>query len=215
MDHSRAETTGHAAHEAHYDLMGNKIGMWVFLFTEGLLFGVLFLAFFVYLHEYRFDFLTSSNHLNKLIGGGNTLILLTSSLTMALSIAAMERENRALSIQMMGVTLLFALSFLAVKGFEWGDKFAHGIYPRSPEMLQRSEGEQLFYGLYFTMTGLHAVHVIIGSILILFAMRFVSRGKVTKHRISFLENTGLYWHLVDMVWIYLFPMFYLIGRHPA
>jgi cytochrome c oxidase subunit 3 len=98
-----------------------------------------------------------------------------------------------------------------VKTFEWGAKFEHGIYPNSSEMVTKPAGEQVFYGLYFTMTGLHALHVIIGAVLILFAMTFMARGKIRPDRIGFLENTGLYWHLVDLVWIFLFPLFYLIG----
>ena len=209
MPYSPTKTDGH---EAHYDLLGNKVGMWVFLFTEALLFGILFITFFVYLHEYKFDFMNASHELNKLLGGLNTLILLTSSLTMALAIGAMQRDNKGLSLKLMGATLMFGFAFLVVKAFEWGMKFEHGIYPKSELMLTRPHGEQLFFGLYFTMTGLHAAHIIIGSVLILFAIRFVKTGKTTQKRISFLENAGLYWHLVDVVWIYLFPMFYLIGR---
>ena len=209
MTHSATETSGHAP---HYDPIGNKIGMWVFLFTEALLFGILFIAFFVYLNLYKYDFMTGSTELNKLLGALNTLILLTSSLTLALAVGAMQRDNKRLSLKLMGATLLFGLGFLIIKSFEWGAKFSHGIYPKSAAMAARPHGEQLFFGLYFTMTGLHAVHIIIGSVLILFAMRFVSTGRTTVSRISFLENVGLYWHLVDVVWIFLFPMFYLIGR---
>ena len=200
-------------HTQHYDSEGNRIGMWVFLITELILFGVLFIAFFVYLHMYRYEFATCSSELNRLIGGANTGILLTSSLTMALAIFAVQSNQRGKGIRWMVITLLFATGFLVVKAFEWRAKFSHGIYPESPEMLLRPQGEQLFYGLYFTMTGLHAVHVIIGAVLILFVMRGVRRKKITPKRFSFMENTGLYWHLVDMVWIYLFPMFYLLGRH--
>ena len=209
MMHSGTETNCHAP---HYDPLGNKIGMWVFLFTEALLFGILFIAFFVYLYQYKYDFMTASAEVNKLVGGLNTLILLTSSLTMALAIGAMQRDNKSLSLKLMGATLGFGFCFLIVKSFEWGTKFSHGIYPKSAVMITRPEGEQLFFGLYFTMTGLHALHIIIGSVLILFAMRFVSTGRTNVNRISFLENVGLYWHLVDVVWIFLFPMFYLIGR---
>lgn len=200
-------------HTEHYDSSGNRIGMWVFLITELILFGILFLAFFVYLHQYRYEFTTCSSELNKLLGGANTVVLLTSSLTMALAIAAVQAGKSGLGIRWMVATLLFAAGFLVVKGFEWGAKFSHGIYPESPQMLLRPQGEQLYYGLYFTMTGLHALHVIIGGVLIVLVMRGVKRGKVTPKRFSFIENIGLYWHLVDMVWIYLFPMFYLIGRH--
>ncbi len=204
-----------AAHEhtTHYDPLGIKIGMWTFLFTEGLLFGTLFIAYFVYLNMYPWEFMAASATLDKLIGAGNTVVLLTSSLTMALSIAALERSNRRLSIQLMVATLGFALVFLVVKGFEWAHKFEVGIYPRSEYMLTQLREEQLFYGFYFTMTGLHAAHVIIGGVLILVAIKMVASGSVHKGRIALLENVGLYWHLVDVIWIFLFPLFYLIGRN--
>ena len=200
-------------HMEHYDPPGNRIGMWVFLITEAMLFGVLFLTFAVYLHQYRYEFMTCAAELNKLLGGLNTVILLTSSLTMALAIVAVQAGNSKKGLQWMATTLLLAAGFLVVKSFEWGGKFSHGTYPESELMLQRPNGEQLYYGLYFTMTGLHAVHVIVGGILILLVMRGVKQNKVTPKRFSFIENVGLYWHLVDMVWIFLFPMFYLIGRH--
>ncbi|MGD2109279.1 MAG: cytochrome c oxidase subunit 3 [Phycisphaerae bacterium] len=185
--------------------------MWLFLFTEVLLFGTLFIAFAVYLHKFRFDFRDASGHLDKLIGAVNTMILLTSSLTMALAIATLERGKKALSLSLCTVTIGCALGFLIIKSFEWGAKFAHDIYPKSATMLESPVGEQVFYGLYFTMTGLHALHVIIGAVAIVFAMVLVKKERVRADRITFLHNTGLYWHLVDLVWIFLFPLFYLIG----
>jgi cytochrome c oxidase subunit 3 len=199
------------AHAAHYDPDAGKIGMWLFLFTEVLLFGTLFIAYAVYLQHYRFDFRAASSDLGRLIGATNTIILLTSSLTMALAIAAMERGKKALSQWLSASTILFALAFLVIKSFEWGGKFAHDIYPQSETMLAKSFGEQVFYGLYFMMTGLHALHVVIGAVAIVFAMIFVQKERIRADRVTFLHNTGLYWHLVDLVWIFLFPLFYLIG----
>ncbi len=198
-------------HTEHYDPVASKIGMWLFLFTELMLFGTLFIAFAVYLNKYLWEFQATSAHLDKVLGATNTVILLTSSLTMALSIAALERSKKTLSLLLMAVTLLFALAFLAIKTMEWSDKFHHDIYPDSATVLEMHGGEQLFYGFYFVMTGLHALHIIIGAIVILFAMWKVQTNKTTKNRIGFLVNTGLYWHLVDLIWIYLFPLFYLIG----
>jgi cytochrome c oxidase subunit III len=198
-------------HIDHYDPEAAKIGMWLFLFTEALLFGMLFLAFAVYLHMYRFEFVEGSRHLNRMMGTFNTAVLLTSSLTMALSIAALQRDKKKQSLLLMGVTILFAGVFLVVKAFEWGEKFHHDLYPKSPTLLQSPPGAQIFYGLYYTMTGFHALHIIIGIFLISSAALFVSKGSVHQQRISYLENTGLYWHLVDLVWIFLFPLFYLIG----
>ena len=201
----------HNGHTEHYDPMAAKIGMWLFLFTEILLFGTLFLVYAVYSYQFKWQFQTASAELNIPIGAVNTLILLTSSLTMALSIAALQRSKKELSIRMMVLTLACALAFLVIKSFEWGAKFEHHIYPGSEHLLELTKGEIIFFGLYFTMTGLHALHVIIGGVVILMAMRRVRKGTVHAGRLVFLENTGLYWHLVDLVWIYLFPLFYLIG----
>jgi cytochrome c oxidase subunit 3 len=212
MSSGSAENTAmtHEEHD-HYDPEGAKIGMWLFLFTELLLFGALFIIFSVYLHKYHFDFKEASHHLNKLLGMTNTSILLTSSLTMVLSIAALERNKKGMSLAMMGLTLLGALVFLVIKYFEWGAKFAHDLYPKSETMLQMPKGEQLYFGLYFSMTGLHGLHIVIGASIILWAFARVWKGSVNKDRIVFLENVGLYWHLVDVIWIFLFPLFYLIG----
>jgi len=198
-------------HAGHYDPAAAKIGMWLFLFTEVLLFGALFIVFAVYLSRYRSDFQYGSAHLDRLMGAGNTVILLTSSLTMALSIAALERAQKKLSLSLLLTTLGCAAGFLVIKSFEWGAKFSHDIYPKSETMLHKNVGEQIFYGLYFTMTGLHALHVVIGAAVIICAMAFVQMNKIRPERIMFLHNTGLYWHLVDVIWIFLFPLFYLIG----
>jgi cytochrome c oxidase subunit 3 len=129
---------------------------------------------------------------------------------MALSIAALHRGDKKLSIRLMDATLLFALAFLVIKSFEWGAKFQHDLYPGTAHMLARTPGEQAYFSLYFTMTGLHALHVIIGAAVILWARGKVKKGLVHAGRAVALENTGLYWHLVDLVWIFLFPLFYLI-----
>lgn len=207
----RSADVTRAEHAEHYNPMVGKIGMWMFLFTEVLLFGTVFIGYAVYLHQYRRDFHSCSHELDKVIGAANTVVLLTSSMTMALSIAALERSRKKRSIALMAATVLCALTFMVVKAFEWGHKFEHGIYPNSAAMRARPSGEQVFYGLYFTMTGLHAFHVVVGAAAILVAMRMVARERVRKDRIVFLENVGLYWHLVDVIWIFLFPLFYLIG----
>jgi len=200
-----------AVHHAHHDPEANKIGMWLFLFTEVLLFGTLFIAYAMYLNMHHWWFMAGSAELDKVMGAINTVILLTSSLSMALAIGALERGRKWLSLAMLGVTLAFSLGFLAIKSVEWSHKFHHGIWPGTETMAALDQGKQIFFGLYFTMTGLHALHVIIGAVAILFAGWFVLRGKVHAGRIDLLENTGLYWHLVDLVWIFLFPLFYLIG----
>jgi cytochrome c oxidase subunit 3 len=195
----------------HDDPMADRIGMWIFLFTEVLLFGTLFIAFGVYFYMFHWQFRAASAHLSIPVGGANTVVLLTSSLTMALSIGALERGRKKRSLLLMGFTLACAAIFCTVKAFEWTGKFEHGLYPGSAVFLDLSKGEEIFFGLYFTMTGLHALHVLIGSGLILWAVARVRRGRVTSERPVFLENVGLYWHLVDLVWIFLFPLFYLIS----
>ena len=208
LEHVSGVTDSHAE---HYDPVANKIGMWLFLFTEVLLFGTLFIAYAVYLNMHRQEFQDASAELDKFLGAGNTVILLTSSLTMALAIAALSGGRRAQSLWLLAVTIVLAGGFLVVKSFEWGHKFSHGIYPKSAAMLEKPVGEQVFYGLYFVMTGLHALHVIIGMVVIFIAGWLVVRNRVRPERVGLLENVGLYWHLVDVVWIFLFPLFYLIG----
>lgn len=194
----------------HRDAVGAKIGMWLFLFTELLLFGGMFLAYAVYRYQYREFFTLASKELDVLIGLINTIVLLTSSLTMALSITALRKGNKKLSLLFIGFTILFALLFLVNKYFEWSAKYHHGIFPGAEQLLNLSRGEIIYFGLYFVMTGLHALHVIIGMIILIFMFVFVAKEKVNKDYYIMLENSGLYWHLVDIIWIFLFPLFYLI-----
>ncbi len=250
--------------EKHRDYTGAKIGMWLFLFTELLLFGGMFLLYAVYRVKYAQGFHYAATELNTFIGTLNTLILLTSSLTMVLSIAAIQRGDKKVAVLFLVLTILLGMFFLVNKYFEWSAKIHHGLYPNSPTLDTLQQGEVLFYGLYFTMTGLHGLHVAIGvTILIVMLTRIlkqpyksvsletsqfqdsdtaqmalydrggnklwqsewiddtVERVTVTFkylplkekfHREDFtaLENTGLYWHLVDVIWIFLFPLFYLI-----
>jgi cytochrome c oxidase subunit 3 len=200
-----------AAHEEHYDPVGNRIGMWLFLTTEILLFSVLFIIYAVYHHDYKPGFAVAAEELNRFLGALNTVILLTSSLTVALSITALQKGKNTLCSRLLGATIVMAGLFLVIKSFEWQAKFDHGLYPGSEHMLDLSKGENLFFGLYFLSTGLHALHVIIGMTLLSIVLWRVRAGKVNAERISLLENSGLYWHLVDLVWIYIFPLYYLIA----
>ena len=207
------DDAGHDTHGMPYDPTGAKIGMWLFLFTEVLLFGSLFIMFAVYLRTYYWQFIDGSAQLSILFGGINTVILLTSSLTMALSIAALARGHIQFCQKLLNATIVLAVAFLVIKAFEWGGKFEHHIYPNSPYLRDEGDGKGLmvFYNTYFTMTGLHALHVIIGIVAILWSKALIAKGKVTPDRAVLLDNVGLYWHLVDLVWIFLFPLFYLIG----
>lgn len=202
--------TDAAVHHAHRDDVGAKMGMWLFLFTEILLFGGMFLVYAVYRYQYPEQFHIAGMELNTGIGTLNTIILLTSSLTVALSIATLQKGNKFLSLIFLYVTLFFALMFMVNKYFEWSTKISHGIYPGSPELLAKPNGEILFFGLYYIMTGLHGLHVLIGMIVIAYMIVFIHKAKVTSDNYVMLENSGLYWHLVDLIWIFLFPLFYLI-----
>ena len=194
----------------HRDDMGAKIGMWLFLFTELLLFGGLFILYMAYRVEYIQEFQLAAKELKVYMGGINTIILLTSSLTMVLSIVALQRRNINASIFWLVTTIIFALGFMVVKFFEWSDKFHHGIYPKGPGLMDKSQGEIIFFGLYYTMTGLHGFHVILGVGVLTAMLIQIKRKKVHPDRFVPLENAGLYWHLVDLIWIFLFPLFYLL-----
>lgn len=199
-----------AAHGGHHDPVAGKIGMWLFLFTEVLLFGTLFIAYAVYLNEYRAAFSSCSRELHLALGATNTVILLTSSLFVALAIAALAQGRTALSVSWLALTLACAAAFLVIKYFEWSEKIHHGIYPGARALEDRPPGDALFYSLYYVMTGLHALHVLVGLAVIAAVAGLVIAGKIRGERSIVLVNTGLYWHLVDVVWIYLFPVFYLI-----
>lgn len=196
--------------EESRDYAGSRMGMWLFLFTEILLFGGMFLLYSVYRARFPLDFHHASDELNTAIGTINTIILLTSSLTMALSISAIQKGNKGLSKIFLALTILFGFLFLGIKYFEWGAKIGHGIYPNSPHLLEQSRGAVLFYGLYYTMTGLHGLHVLVGIIILSIMYVFVANKRINKTDFVKLENSGLYWHLVDIIWIFLFPLFYLI-----
>ncbi len=195
---------------AHRDDLGSKMGMWLFLLTELLLFGGMFILYASYRYMYADNFKVAAMHLDTLIGSVNTILLLTSSLTVALSIAALQRKQTRFSVYLLLFTIVAGGAFLVNKYFEWSAKIGHGIYPKGPEMANLSDGEVIFYGLYYVMTGLHALHVIVGLVFIGFMVVFILKGKQTFDNFQRLENAGLYWHLVDIIWIFLFPLFYLI-----
>lgn len=192
------------------DPEASKMGMWLFLFTEILLFGGLFIVYFVYRSLNSDAFLHASYELDVVMGTINTIVLITSSFTIAMSITALQMGKVKLSLNLQWATLFFALVFLVIKYFEWGAKFEHGLFPGMEHYITLSPGEKLFFFLYFFMTGLHGLHIIIGGIFIGVVMKKIKKREVTGERISLLENSGLYWHLMDLIWIYLFPLFYLI-----
>lgn len=202
------ETESHAAHVTDYT--GAKIGMWMFLFTEILFFGGLFLLYSVYRAEHAAEFHEAAEHLQTGLGLANTIVLLTSSLTAALAVSALQKGQKQGALWGIGLTIALAIVFMVNKYIEWSGHIHAGIYPGGAELLAKGHGENLFYGLYYTMTGLHGVHVVAGAALLAYVFVRVSQGKVNNKSFVMLENASLFWHLVDVIWIYLFPLFYLV-----
>ena len=194
----------------HRDDLGDKFGMWLFIFTELLLFGMLFVVYAVYRSMHPEAFRIAGEELDVVLGTVNTVLLLISSATVAMSITAIQKGNKKLSLQLLGITLLIAVIFLVNKYFEWGAKFEYGFYPGSETLQELGFGTILFFGLYFFMTGIHALHILIGIGLFIYVMVQMKNNKIHQTDYIWLENTGLYWHLVDLIWIFLFPLFYLI-----
>jgi len=192
------------------DYEGKKLGMWMFLFTELLFFGGMFLLYAVFRYRFALDFHGAAAHENIVLGSLNTFILLTSSFTIALAVSAMRQGRSALSSSLQAATIALGAAFLVIKYAEWSAKIGVGLYPNSPVLLQKNPGEILFFSLYYVMTGIHALHVIVGIGVIACMIIFTTRGKITSKKPIMLENTGLFWHFVDIIWIYLFPLFYLI-----
>ena len=192
------------------DDTGARLGMWLFILSEILLFGGLFILYAAHRYRTPADFHHASRQLEVLLGTFNTIILLTSSLSMAASIAAIQKGQSKLSMALLIATMALGLLFLVNKGFEWGTKIEHGIYPNSPALLARAKGEILFFGLYYVMTGLHGLHVLVGICILCGMLIFIAKDKLNQMRFIPLENAGLYWHLVDIIWIFLYPLFYLI-----
>lgn len=190
------------------------VGMWTFLVTEVMFFGALFVTYVLYRWRYQSDFYVSHLQTDTLKGAINTTVLLTSSLSMALAVRAAMLKQRMNVLAGLGVTLVGAFTFLVIKYFEYAEKFEHHHYPgplfTAPDGASRG-GSQIFFSMYFGMTGLHGIHVVIGIISIgtLMYLWWKNRPIVTEDYIP-TELVGLYWHFVDLVWIFLFPLYYLI-----
>jgi cytochrome c oxidase subunit 3 len=244
---------GHAHHPAlqhHFDTMAQQkeaavIGMWLFLLTEILFFGGLFVAYMIYRVWYFDAFAEASRRLSLFWGGLNTAVLIGSSLTMALAVRAAQTNNRKWTVNWLVLTMILGCVFLGVKVIEYQDKFANYEVPGesynwlyheqhaaaggdhgaagapaaaathrelslTPQQLQNTT--QIYFSLYFTMTGLHALHMIIGVGLMLVITWMAWKGKFDAHYYTPVEMSGLYWHFVDIVWIFLFPLLYLVER---
>jgi cytochrome c oxidase subunit III len=215
-----ADVAHHPALAHQFDSLGQQteaatLGMWVFLVTEVLFFGGLFVTYTVYRSFYPAAFSASSHELDILLGGVNTAVLITSSLTMALAVHAAQLGERRLLMIFLVVTMVLGAVFLGIKAVEYYHKFAEHHVPGATFQFEREyqRHAQIFFSLYFIMTGLHAIHMIIGIGVLLVMWIWAWRGRITSDYAGPIEISGLYWHFVDIVWIFLFPLLYLIGRH--
>jgi cytochrome c oxidase subunit 3 len=189
-----------------------RLGMWAFLATEIMFFGGLFVGYIVYRHAFPHAFADASRRTNVLYGTINTAILLTSSLTMALAVHAAEIGAKKWIVRNIVLTILLAMAFLGIKALEYTEDVREHLFP-GPAFALHKTGEELFFYFYWAMTGLHALHVLIGIGLLSTIAVMASRGKFSADYHNPVEVSGLYWHFVDIVWIYLFPILYLINRH--
>jgi cytochrome c oxidase subunit 3 len=220
-----------AAHSSHvaetlalreqFDTAGQQkdastLGMWIFLITEIMFFGGMFLAYVVYRSAYPQVFAVASSSLNAVIGAINTAVLLCSSFTMVLAVRAAQLGQRKAVIVLLILTLILGLAFLGVKGYEWNEKFQEHHIPGPTFHLEGVDMQgpaQIFFSLYFAMTGLHALHMIIGAGLLTWLVIAAYKGKFSADYMTPVDIAGLYWHFVDIIWIFLFPLLYLIDRH--
>ncbi|HKH49386.1 MAG TPA: cytochrome c oxidase subunit 3 family protein [Thermoanaerobaculia bacterium] len=197
----------------------STLGMWMFLVTEIMFFGALFTAYVIYRSLFHGVFATASHHLDVTLGAINTAVLIGSSLTMALSIRAAQLNRRKTIVLFLLLTILLGGTFLGIKSVEYGHKFHDHLVPgphfapEDPAIQAVADKAQVFFSLYFIMTGIHALHMIIGIGLLTWLAIASWRGRFDSTYYTPLECTGLYWHFVDIVWIFLFPLLYLIGAH--
>ena len=191
------------------------LGMWVFLVTEVLFFGGLFVTYALYRSWYPDAFAAASHELDVTLGTINTVVLITSSLTMALAVHAAQVGQRTRLILFLVITMILGTAFLGVKSVEYYHKFVEHHVPGPSFVFEKeyARNAQIFFSLYFLMTGLHAVHMVIGLGIMLVMLWWSWRGTITADYANPIEISGLYWHFVDIVWIFLFPLLYLIGRH--
>jgi len=196
------------------------IGMWVFLITEVMFFGGLFMAYLTYRYWYPDSFAAGSSELQTILGATNTVVLICSSLTMALAVWSAQTGVRRLQIIFLILTMLLGLAFLGIKAYEYYSKYVESHIPWGNF---KWEGPlpgtatvhtvQMFYWLYFAMTGLHALHMVVGISILSVLLFLAWRGRFTPEYHAPMEISGLYWHFVDIVWIFLFPLLYLLGAH--
>ena len=219
--HGAPHAVHHPKLQHHFDDMDQQaeastLGMWVFLVTEIMFFGGLFMAYIVYRHASPLGFEEASHELNLYLGAVNTAVLICSSLTMALAVrAAQTNQSRGTQVGFLLVTMLFGFGFLGIKAYEYWEKFHVGHVPGANFVWdgQYPHAAEQFYSLYFAMTGLHALHMVVGISIMTYIAIMAWRRTYDAEYYTPVEVAGLYWHFVDIVWIFLFPLLYLIGGH--
>lgn len=189
------------------------LGMWTFLATEVLFFGGLFLSYIVYRHFYEADFIAAIKHTDIFYGTLNSTLLLTSGLTMALAVQAAAENRKKVIAPLLMVTIVLGLGFIASKGLEYHNDITDHLVPGPNFDPTLPPHAQIFFWLYWFMTALHGVHMIVGIGILSVMTVMARRGKFSAQYYTPLEITGLYWAFVDIVWIFLYPLLYLIGRH--
>ncbi len=218
MSHSAGTASAHVAHQfedAGQQLYASTLGMWLFLLTEIMFFGGLFTAYVVYRSLYPDAFAHGSHHLDITLGAINTVVLIASSFTMVLAVHAAQTDRPGRTFAALLATITLGTVFLVIKGFEYHHKFVEGLVPgplwsyTAPDAKQ----QELFISIYFAMTGLHATHMVIGIGILAWLAAKAWRGTFSSSYYNPVECAGLYWHFVDIVWIFLFPLLYLLGRH--
>jgi len=202
------------------DTYGGKLGFWLFMLTEVMMFGSMFMVLSYYFTLHHQDFINASAGLDRVLGGINTVVLLISALTMGLGLLRMRSGDVKGAKLMIWATMLLALIFLGVKAVEWTNDYKEGIFLGLQALQSGNEhslpfGEILYFGMYFTMTGLHGFHIIIGIGLMLWLLKRINSGKVTPEHNILHFNIALYWDLVHLIWVFVFPYFYMIGAGGA
>ncbi len=213
-----SEHASHVAHQFDDDIQqyeASTLGMWAFLITEVMFFGGLFAGFFVYILGHAEAFAEGSKHLDLTLGTVNTMVLLGSSLTMALAVRSAQQGQRTGQMLFLILTMALGVVFLGIKGVEYAHKFEQHLVPGRGFLMEGSDTQaaQLFFSFYFAMTGVHALHMVVGIGLLSWLLVNAWRGRYTEAYFTPVEVCGLYWHFVDIVWIFLFPTLYLVARH--
>jgi len=208
----------HQFDDAEQQVTSSTLGMWVFLLTEIMFFGGMFVAYTVYRNMYPKAFAATSAHMNAFYGAVNTLVLIVSSLTMALAVRSAQLSKKRALVWFIILTMIFGAAFLVVKGFEYHEHWVdmkvplfggHWDYSEAPQFARQA---QIMFCFYFFMTGFHALHMVVGLGLMTTIFLMAKRGTFSPSYFTPVEISGLYWHFVDIVWIFLFPLLYLIGR---